>query len=114
MYWQLQLFNNKLMHKEEYVCCVLNVNLSSRIIDCGFLTTWFELHKDDTIRYELILKEKDISYLKIFDNNKNLVYSGTPLTIHELQHKLKHLTRIDTKSTGGIDEATFRRIQINL
>lgn len=114
MIYRLQLFNSRLMQKEEYVSYVLNFNLVPKAIDCGFVTVWHELQKDDAIRYESILKEKEISYLKLFDNTGELVYSGTPLNIHELQHKLKHLTRNDSKSIGGIDETTFRRIQINL
>jgi hypothetical protein len=102
------------MHNEEYICCKLNFNLVPKAINCGFCTFWFELSKNDLLNYESILTERDITYLKLFDNNKELVYSGAPLDVHELQHKIKHLTRIDTKLNGGLDETTLRKIQINL
>jgi hypothetical protein len=73
--------------------------LVPRVVEQYFKTSWYELDTNDQLLYENTIK--NTTYQKLYISNKEglesciKIYEGNPLTIDELQSKLKHWSRLD-------------------
>ena len=90
----LKLLCTSKFQEDTAVPLEFNFELQERVISDIFNTEWYELGAFDFLSYEAVQSEYD--YLKLYLQDV-VVYSGKVLTVHELQCKLKHLTRVDQK-----------------
>lgn len=90
----INLYDTDRVKENDYQILTLNYNLTERQISDMFVTDWLELNPFDFICYDQI--HSDYDYCKIFLDNE-LLYAGSILDANELQCKLKHYTRQDSK-----------------
>lgn len=94
MLLKVHFYDIERVKDSDYCIFTLDFFLTQREISDIFCTEWLELNVFDYLSYEAVFAEYD--YCKLFLKDE-LVYSGNILTVHELQSKLKHLTRVDFK-----------------
>lgn len=92
---QIKLYDVQKVKEQDYAGLTLDFLLAEREVRDIFSTVWLELNAFDYISYDSV--KGDFQYCKVFLDSE-LLYSGSILDVNELQCKIKHLTRVDTKN----------------
>lgn len=93
MRYQLILIDKERMSQTAYSACTLGVDLVARSHSFMYNSIWFELSQEDLNNYNNLSQScTDLTYLKILDEKREVLYSGIILSAEELQSKLKSFT----------------------